>query len=148
MNQPVAARVIAYIDGFNLYHGLRDAGWRSLYWLDMPTLASNLLKPQQTLVLTKYFTARIAGPKAADSPAKSRRLADKRRRQTAYLDALATLNDLEIYEGHYLAKDRSCRNCGANWTSHEEKMTDVNIATEMLTDVFHNAFDVALLVSA
>ena len=32
MNQPFAAsqasasRVIAYIDGFNLYHGLRDAG--------------------------------------------------------------------------------------------------------------------------
>ena len=61
MNQPFAAsqasasRVIAYIDGFNLYHGLRDAGWRWAYWLDMAALAKNLLKPEQTLVFTKLY---------------------------------------------------------------------------------------------
>lgn len=154
MNQPFAAsqasasRVIAYIDGFNLYHGLRDAGWRWAYWLDMAALAKNLLKPEQTLVFTKYFTARIAGPKPADSAAKARRLADKRQRQTAYLDALATLADFQMFEGHYLAKERSCHTCGAQWTTHEEKMTDVSIATELLVDAFQDAFDTALLISA
>lgn len=154
MNQPLPAlasppsRVIAYIDGFNLYHGLREAGWRSLYWLDMAALASNLLKPDQSLNYTKYFTARIAGPKPADSPAKARRLSEKRRRQSVYLDVLATLSDFEMFEGHYLAKDRSCRACGAQWTTHEEKMTDVRIATEMLIDAFQDVFDTALLISA
>jgi uncharacterized LabA/DUF88 family protein len=142
------SRVIAYIDGFNLYHGLRDAGYRSLYWLDMTALARNLLKPDQELVFTKYFTARIAGPKPADSPAKQQRLYDKRLRQNAFLDVLNTVENLKIYEGHYLAKDCSCRVCGARWTTHEEKMTYVRIATELLTDAFQNAFDVALLISA
>ena len=141
-------RVIAYIDGFNLYHGLRDAGWRWACWLDMTALARNLLKPDQTLAFTKYFTARIAGPKSADSAAKAQRLTDKRQRQTAYLDALATLADFRVFEGHYLAKDQSCHACGAQWTTHEEKMTDVSIATELLVDAFQDAFDTALLISA
>lgn len=141
-------RVIIYIDGFNLYHGLRDAGWRSVYWLNISALGQNLLKPNQTLVFTKYFTSRITGPKPADSPAKQQRLREKRQRQTDYLDALATLPDLRIYEGHYLAKEQCCRSCGAQWTAHEEKMTDVSIATEMLMDAFHDAFDTALLISA
>jgi len=148
MSQPPAGRVIAYIDGFNLYHGMRAARWRSLYWLDMTALARNLLKPGQTLAATKYFTARISGPKPADSPAKRRRLTEKRRRQTDYLDALATLPDIQTFEGHYLAKPRSCRACGAKWTTHEEKMTDVSIATELLIDAFRDAFDTALIVSA
>lgn len=141
-------RVIAFIDGFNLYHGLREVGWRWAYWLDMTALARNLLKAGQTLARTKYFTARIAGPRPADSPAKAQRLSDKRRRQTEYLDALATLADFQMFEGHYLAKDRSCHQCGACWTTHEEKMTDVSIATELLVDAFQDAFDTALVISA
>ena len=35
-------RVIAYIDGFNLYFGLKDSGWRR-YWLDVSKLARSLL---------------------------------------------------------------------------------------------------------
>jgi len=141
-------RVIAYIDGFNLYHGLREAGYRRYYWLDVTALAANLLKPRQQLLFTKYFTARIAGPKPVDSPAKTRRLNEKQGRQSDFLDALATLADFRLFEGHYLAKDARCRQCGAKWTFHEEKMTDVNIATELLVDAFQDAFDTALLISA
>ncbi|WP_460309439.1 NYN domain-containing protein, partial [Thermus brockianus] len=52
-------RVIAYVDGFNLYFGLREAKLKRYYWLDVSLLAKNLLKPQQHLVATHYFTARI-----------------------------------------------------------------------------------------
>ncbi len=31
---------------------------------------------------------------------------------------------------------------------HEEKMTDVNIATQLLCDTFHDVFDTALIISA
>ncbi len=140
--------MIAYIDGFNLYHGLRDAGFRRFYWLNMAALARNLLKPDQALVYTKYFTARIAGPKPVDSPAKANRLREKLRRQSDYLDALATLPDFQIIEGHYLPKEKRCLTCNAQWTQHEEKMTDVNIATELLIDAFNDAFDGVLLISA
>jgi len=148
MSSPAPSRVIAYIDGFNLYYGLRDSGFRRYYWLDLLALVRNLLRPGQWLAGTKYFTARIAGPKPADPPAKAAALREKRRRQSDYLEALGTLPDLIIYHGHYLAKDVHCRRCGANWTSHEEKMTDVCIATELLVDAFADAFDTALLISA
>jgi len=72
----------------------------------------------------------------------------KRRRQTVFLEALETLTGFKIYYGHYLSEKVECRNCGRVWNSHEEKMTDVNMATEILTDAFENKFDTALLISA
>ena len=148
MNQPANQRVIAYIDGFNLYFGLRDSQFRRFYWLDVSVLASKLLKPNQILQSTKYFTARIAGPKGNDTSRHAQQLTEKRKRQTVYLDALSTRNNLTIFEGNYLAKKRKCRKCNAHWTIHEEKMTDVNIATELLVDAFQDKFDTALLISA
>ena len=52
-------RVIVYIDGFNLYFGLKSKGWRRYFWLNPQKLIENLLKPGQRLVFTKYFTARV-----------------------------------------------------------------------------------------
>jgi uncharacterized LabA/DUF88 family protein len=73
---------------------------------------------------------------------------DKGKRQAAFLEALSTLQDFSIYYGHYLADTTVCRQCGHTYTTYHEKMTDVNIATEMLSDAFTNRFDVALLLSA
>ena len=53
-------RVIVYIDGFNLYFGLKSKGWRRYFWLNPQKLIENLLKPGQKLVFTKYFTARVS----------------------------------------------------------------------------------------
>jgi uncharacterized LabA/DUF88 family protein len=136
MEVPITQRVIAYVDGFNLYFGLRDSNLKRLYWLNIKLLAQNLLKQNQQLVVTKYFTARISGPP------------DKAKRQSVFLEALETLDDFEIYTGHYLSKTITCRNCKQSWQSFEEKMTDVNIATEMLVDAFNDGFDTALLISA
>ncbi len=129
-------RIIAYIDGFNLYYGLKNANYQRFYWLNIQLLIQNLLKPTQSLACTKYFTARISRP------------ADKSKRQTTYLEALDTLSDFQIYYGHYLQKPVECRRCGNTWPICEEKMTDVNVATELLSDAFHNQFDTAFLVSA
>lgn len=132
-------RALVYVDGFNLYHGLRDKGWRRYYWLDARRLAERLLLPDQTLVAVRYFTARVsAEPGNPDKP----------RRQSAYLEALATLPDLSIHYGYFMARERRCPACGAVRRSHEEKMTDVNIAVEMLGDATDDAFDTAILVSA
>jgi hypothetical protein len=132
-------RVIAYIDGFNLYFGLKSKGWRRYYWLDPRALVLNLLKPHQQVVAVKYFTARIS------SATHDR---EKRKRQNTFLEAVETLADTSIYYGHYLPKRQTCFRCGATWDSHEEKMTDVNIAVQMLNDAADDAFDVAMLISA
>ncbi len=132
-------RVMVYIDGFNLYFGLKARGWRRFYWLNPQLLARNLLKPRQKLVCVKYFTARIsAHPKGPG----------KQKRQATWLEALETLPETRVFYGHYLPKEQRCFNCGATWISHEEKMTDVNIAVELLRDAFDDHFDTALVVSA
>lgn len=62
---PRRKRVVAYIDGYNLYHGLRDEGLQKHLWLDLVALANSLIKQHyQDLVLTKYFTTRISYPEA------------------------------------------------------------------------------------
>lgn len=141
-------RVIAYIDGFNLYFGLRDARFKRYYWLNLQRLATNLLRPDQSLDETKYFTARISGGRRGDPAAVATRWEQDRRRQMLFIEALGTLPDMRIIEGHFLSKSIRCYNCGISWRTHEEKMTDVRIATEMLTDAFADRFDCALLISA
>jgi len=129
-------RVIAYVDGFNLYFGLKSRGWSRYYWLNIQLLAQNLLKPNQRLLLTKYFTARIAGP------------LDKQERQSTYIEALETLNDFQIFYGKYQLNPRQCSYCGFQDEVPNEKMTDVNVAVEILKDAYQDKFDVALLISA
>lgn len=132
-------RVISYIDGFNLYFGLKDKGWKRYYWLDLVALSSALLLLDQSLLATHYFTARLrfAHNNKVD-----------KQRQDDYLDALGTLNNLHIQYGHYLQKTRECRKCKATWPDYEEKMTDVNIAVQLITDAFDDNFDTALIISA
>lgn len=141
-------RVVCYVDGFNLYFGLRDAGYERFFWLNVDALAERLIREDQELVKTKYFTARISGGLPSDSPAKRAERNASRKRQATYLDALATVPALQIFEGQFLAGEVKCHNCGDSWPDFEEKMTDVNIATELLVDAFANKFDVALLISA
>ena len=143
----MSQKVITYIDGFNLYYGLREKGWRKYYWLNLSDLSRNLLKPDQELAKVKYFTARISGGDKSMPDHIRKMMGAKQKRQALFLEALSTLDDLSIYEGSYLAKLVKCNSCSNTWFSHEEKMTDVNIATELLIDAYDNNFDVALLIS-
>ena len=127
--------MITYIDGYNLYHGLLEAGLGSSRWLDLPKLGRSLLKPGQHLVLTRYFTTRVKG-----DPSKARR-------QARYIDALTTRGGIEIDFGHFLSKRVTCHSCGHTWTKSEEKKTDVNIAVRMLEDTYDDHFDTAIVIS-
>ena len=131
-------RVIVYIDGFNLYYGMRSKGWQRYYWLNVQLLAQQLLKPGQSLMGTKYFTSRVSS---------TSRDPNKSNRQNRYLEALGTLADVDIFYGHYLEKTVTCFTCGAKWQLPEEKMTDVNIAVQMMVDAFQDRWDTALLIS-
>lgn len=130
-------RVVAYIDGFNLYHGIRDAYGRRFLWLDLQRLCSSLLLDDQELTATRYFTAPVRQDKAA------------LRRQQKFWNALAaSCPTLSIELGRFQQKSVACRSCHASWHSYEEKETDVAIATALVEDAARAAFDTALLVSA
>ena len=40
-------KVIVYIDGFNLYFGLKEKKWKKFYWLNLKKLAKSLVKKEQ-----------------------------------------------------------------------------------------------------
>ncbi len=101
-------------------------------------LSRSILKPGQTLEHVHYFTARIrdTGTNAASV-----------RRQSTYLDALSTRAPFTMHEGHFLVKTAKCHACGATRTTYEEKMSDVNLAVQLVLDAGDNHFDTAIVVS-
>jgi hypothetical protein len=139
----VAARTFLYVDGFNLYHrALKDSPYK---WLDLRLLARQVLLPHNQVTCIKYFTARVSGQRDPSSPA----------RQAAYLKALSTLPEVEIFFGHFLAKTitrplvRPIRGLPKFVEVHtsEEKGSDVNLAVQLLNDAWAQKFDVAAVIS-
>lgn len=160
------ARVHVYVDGFNLYHGLKEmAGhgpeltqWK---WLDINAL-SQRLAPHDDVVGIRYFTARV---KFSDVDAQ------KQDRQQVFLRALHTLPNVTVHYGTFLRKKKrvplvdelgswrywAIRRLGLDLKRHadggisipiwkvEEKGSDVNLATYLLLDAFNDHFDRALL---
>ena len=132
-------RVAVYIDGLNLYHGMRDKGWQRYYWLDVQRLSESMLRSRQRLQFVRYFTAEILPDGGADARVE---------RQDAYLQALSSLPKVDIQYGLHILQTTTCPRCGASNRAYEEKMTDVNIAVALLEDANNNLFDAAILVSA
>ena len=132
-------RVAAYIDGFNLYYGLRSKGWQRYYWLDLNLLVGKFLRPAEQLEVVRYFTTRVSAP--PNDP-------DKPKRQNVYLEALETLSNLTIQFGYFLPKQTTCNRCGLVQRSYQEKMTDVNIAISLLADAQDGIYDTAIIISA
>ena len=129
-------RVVAYVDGFNLYFGLKADHGRRYLWLDLQSLVQRLLLANQELREVWYFTARVRDSPAAEA------------RQAVYLDALATYcSKVRRVEGRFQERTRSCWECGAHWIGYEEKETDVNIAVALVEDAVQDAYDTALLIS-
>ena len=132
-------RVIVYIDGFNLYYGMRAAFGNKYMWLDLQAFSASLLQPQAELVAVKYFTALT---RSTGSPTSSHQ------RQDIYLKALwAHCDKLQIFYGQFLSKPSRCSSCHAEQISFEEKKTDVNIACEIISDAYLDRYDLCYLVS-
>ena len=134
-----------YVDGFNLYFGaLKGTDHK---WLDLEKLFRFLL-PNNTIKSIKYYTARVK--QRAGDP-------DQPVRQAAYLRALETIPNLEIFYGHYrsypkrLPTAKSVRKGKrikfVEVIKTDEKGSDVNLATQLLYDAFLKDFEVAVVVS-
>ena len=85
-------RARVYVDGFNLYYrALRGTHFK---WLNPVRLATVLLPRDWKIDQVSYFTARVSGKFDPRAPA----------RQQVYLKALATLPEVEVHYGRFLAK--------------------------------------------
>ena len=129
-------QVIVYIDGYNLYYGLKEAFDGKYKWLDLQALAESFLRPDMALVAVKYFTAITKSTTGSEQ------------RQAIYLKALqAQCKKLEIIYGWFLSTTKKCRNCGTKYPAFEEKKTDVNLACAILDDTHRNRYDCCYVVS-
>ncbi len=145
----VIKRTIVYVDGSNLYYGLLRGTAHK--WLDLKAFAHKLLLPEYSIDMIKYFTSRVID-KSVDH--------HREERQDKYLSAVSC-QGIPVFEGYYRireerleATERPCKACTlvrrpgyVRGARISEKLTDVNMATEMLKDAYENRADAFVLVS-
>lgn len=138
-------RVSFYIDGFNLYHSLREVEEKKSIkckWLDLDSLCRMTLPTIEHALRKKvkferacYFTTLATQRRGGAVP-----------RHRKYLSALrATKVDVQL--GRFKRKESNCHRCGKLIVRHEEKETDVAIACEILGDLFKDQTDVIVMVT-
>lgn len=140
-------RAITYIDGYNLYFGMREEAikrgskeepnptWYRYMWLNLDALSRKLLNESQELAGVKYFTSPISGNRG------------KEQRQNAFLDALRTVPGIKITFGRFQPDRKECDKCGHPAYHPQEKKTDVNIATALICDAIEDRYDTAILIT-
>ncbi|MDG4835776.1 NYN domain-containing protein [Micromonospora sp. WMMD967] len=140
------ATVAAYIDGFNLYYGMKNKYGRKHMWLDVVELVRKL-RPKDTVTGVHYFSAIVKNEPAAAQ------------NQTSYIDAMKIRNGglLTVHLGRFKERTiKDCRRCGQSYScgcgrqyrSFEEKGTDVALGAMMVADAALRIADTTLLISA
>lgn len=138
-------RVIAYIDGFNLFYScLKGTCFK---WLDLVKLCESYLKPDQELVAVKYYSALVNS--TVGDPTRTNR-------QELYLKALSANPRIHIELGYFSVHPTTMPSA-EKWNQGkivplsviktEEKGTDVNLAVNLVADAFQNKFDNAMVFS-
>lgn len=140
------ADAVVYVDGLNLYHGLKSKYGRAYLWLDLVELMRRVRR-HDNVIKVRYFTSIVKGePEAA-------------RRQETYLSVLTTLHpELDVVRGYFKKKTARCHVCTTKWTcscvpprnfqTYEEKLTDVALGVSMVTDAATGYGEASILISA
>jgi len=127
-------RVIAFVDGFNLYHSLLEKPvYRKYKWLNIRKLIEIYVTPKE-LKDVYYFTALTMW-----SP-------DKVAKHKLFIKALEQTGVNVVY-GEFRKRDRYCPNCKKKYAAFEEKQTDVNIAIHLFRLAIEDRFDTAFIIS-
>jgi hypothetical protein len=121
-------RAAVYIDGFNLYHPIREMNEPFLKWCNLWRL-SELLCINNGLNLAKVVFCTAMPLHNPESLGRHRR----------FNNAQAA-SGVSVVEGHYVFNDEIGR--------HSEKQSDINVALSLMMDAVDDVYDWAILVSA
>ncbi len=128
-------RVIAIVDGLNLFHALQDLE-PGLEFVDLRRLVERLVKkPNEHLVSIQYFSAL---PTHLDAHAFAQ--------QEVFFENLKDAG-VELTLGRVAKRKQVCPKCNSPFSTMHEKETDVAVATAILQTVFQNKADSVLLFS-
>ena len=139
-------RVVFLVDGFNLYHSLadaqRDAHGKTTKWLDLGSLCASFLP----------LVARIAGERAElacihyFSASPTHRSQSKIDRHALCSRCLAGTG-VTVHLGRFKRKSGTFPHCRRGYTTHEEKETDVAIASKLFEVLTANSADIVILMT-
>jgi uncharacterized LabA/DUF88 family protein len=138
-------RVTFLIDGFNLYHSVKDAanqlGIRSLKWLDISELCSSyvFLFGKDAVIQDIYYFSALAKHLEQFDPGKVQRHED-------YISCLKSTG-IKVELAIFKRKNIQCPYCHRNIVRHEEKETDVALAVKLLELFKLDLCDVVVLVT-
>lgn len=152
-NPSACEKLMIFIDGSNLYHGVKDTIGTGT--IDLPKLIQFLSKKDFRLVRTYFYTA----------PVNQFDDVERYKAQQRFFAFLKRIPDFELklgrLENHpiklsrdeWVAKvgqecaDKFISTFGGSIDDYTEKGVDVQIAVDMLELAFVNAYDTAILVS-
>lgn len=136
-----------FIDGFNLYHSLKDAIKKTNYskvrWLNIYSMCDHFIKQPARGFVTDSLSCECihfysARPKHA--------FPDTRKRFDLYMDCLRNTG-LEVHLGKYRKRTATCKICKQTYTYHEEKETDVAIGVGIIQNVCNHNLDAIIVIS-
>lgn len=131
-------KIAVYVDGFNLYHGIKNLNKPYLKWLNLHSLAEKFVDPKLDRIEKIYYFSAIATHLDKETILRHR----------TYVEALETVG-VEFIGGNFKKKMLDYKNKQINlqWTKHEEKETDVNISIYMVRDAIKRSFDKIILIT-
>ncbi len=133
------------IDGFNLYHSLEDAsrllGVKATKWLNIHSLCSSYLHliGNNAQISGIYYFSALALHYQFTNP-------DKIERHKKYIRCLESTGII-VKLGRFKSRPIICKVCYQKFVRHEEKETDVAIATKLLELSYANLYDTVVLVT-
>lgn len=131
-------RVAWFVDGFNLYYSLKELKNGKYLWLDLTKLADNFIRPYQSNLVMRYYTA------------SAQMRAESALRQSFYLEALIANPTFPIHlqVNNFSTSYWYCKDCDGKNKSYSEKQTDVALGVSMLKGALLDEYDTAFLISA
>ena len=140
-------RAIFYIDGLNLYY-LALKLKPQYKWLNLKSLADEIVPDDTTVVGVKYFISTVLGKINQSS----------NDRQNVYFNALKTIDDIEIILGNFIISKKEAvlttplqaelNREKIQVKIPEEKQTDVNLAVRLIFDACNDNFDIAYVITS
>ena len=129
------ARVMFFVDGFNVYHSLKGKKkYHKYLWLNYRALADCVTPRRDTVEGVFYFSAY---PLYDDK---------KTQRHKIYASALENVG-VEVVMSNFKDKERFCKKCREWYWSREEKQTDVSMGVYLYREAHLNNYDKAILVT-
>ena len=135
-----------YVDGFNFYYQYIKKN-DAYKWLNFEALFKNLDLKKGQIQFIRYFTAKVIP---------SKKYPNESTKQEVFLRALKTVPNMDIHFGVFRVRNVKGKLKNPNdpltgktveISKHEEKGSDVNLASYLLLDCFKDKCDVPLIIT-